>query len=101
MVMISSSGQTVRITMKDLRVMGRNTQGVKLVNLKEGDSLVAIQKIEDTGTDIGLQPIAEIPQDEQLTDGQLVEQPVDSLMDIEESEDEGLQELNVTDDEHS
>ena len=27
--------------------MGRNTQGVKLVNLREGDSLVAIQKIED------------------------------------------------------
>lgn len=48
MVMISSSGQTVRITMRDLRVMGRNTQGVKLVNLKDGDNLVAIQKIEDT-----------------------------------------------------
>lgn len=49
MVMISSSGQTVRITMKDLRVLGRNTQGVKLVNLREGDYLQAIQKIEDTG----------------------------------------------------
>ena len=39
MVMISSSGQTVRISMRDLRVMGRNTQGVKLVNLREGDNL--------------------------------------------------------------
>lgn len=51
MVMISSSGQTVRISMRDLRVMGRNTQGVKLVNLREGDFLVAIQKIEDAGND--------------------------------------------------
>ncbi|MBS4168386.1 DNA topoisomerase (ATP-hydrolyzing) subunit A [Parachlamydia sp. AcF125] len=46
MVMISAQGQTVRISMKDLRVMGRNTQGVKLANLKEGDYLVAIQKLE-------------------------------------------------------
>lgn len=42
---MSSTGQTVRIRMKDLRVLGRNTQGVKLVNLKEGDYLVAIQKV--------------------------------------------------------
>ena len=46
MVMISSSGQTVRISMRDLRVMGRNTQGVKLVNLKEGDNLVAFRKLK-------------------------------------------------------
>lgn len=47
MVMISASGQTVRISMRDLRVLGRNTQGVKLVNLKDNDVLVAIQKIEN------------------------------------------------------
>lgn len=46
MVMISSKGQTVRISMRDLRVMGRSTQGVKLANLKEGDTLIAIQKVE-------------------------------------------------------
>lgn len=46
MVMMSLQGQTVRISMKDLRVMGRNTQGVKLVNLRDNDYLVAIQKLE-------------------------------------------------------
>lgn len=45
MLMMSSTGQTVRIRMNDLRVMGRNTQGVKLANLKD-DYLVAIQKLE-------------------------------------------------------
>ena len=51
LLMMSSTGQTVRIRMKDLRVLGRNTQGVKLVNLKEGDYLVATQKVasEDEG----------------------------------------------------
>lgn len=46
MVMISATGQTVRISMRDIRVMGRNTQGVRLANLKESDYLVAIQKLE-------------------------------------------------------
>lgn len=51
MVMMSTQGQTVRISMRDLRVMGRNTQGVKLANLKDDDRLVAIQKLEGNGHD--------------------------------------------------
>lgn len=49
MLMMSASGQAVRISMKNLRVLSRNTQGVKLVNLKEGDTLVVIQKLEGAG----------------------------------------------------
>lgn len=45
-LMMSSTGQTIRISMRDVRVMGRNTQGVKLTNLREDDKLVAIQKLE-------------------------------------------------------
>ena len=37
--------------MKDLRVMGRSTQGVRLVNLTNDDKVVAIQKIEDISGD--------------------------------------------------
>lgn len=46
LLMMSASGQTVRINMSDLRVMGRATQGVKLVNLKEEDTLLAVEKLE-------------------------------------------------------
>jgi len=46
LVMMSEQGQTVRIGMNELRVMGRSTQGVKLVNLKEGDQLLVIEKLE-------------------------------------------------------
>lgn len=45
-IMMSQGGQTVRMNMGDIRVMGRSTQGVKVVNLKAGDNLVGIQKIE-------------------------------------------------------
>lgn len=44
-LLMSNTGQTVRISMDDVRVMGRSTQGVRLVNLHEGDSLVGIQKL--------------------------------------------------------
>jgi len=46
-VLMSRSGQTVRIPMTDVRVMGRSTQGVRLVQLKEKDEIVGIQKIEN------------------------------------------------------
>ena len=46
MVMMSATGQTVRISMEHLRVLGRSTQGVKLANLREEDKIVAIQKME-------------------------------------------------------
>ncbi|MCB1107979.1 MAG: DNA topoisomerase (ATP-hydrolyzing) subunit A [Chlamydiia bacterium] len=45
-VLMASSGHTLRLSMTDIRVMGRSTQGVKVVNLKNSDTLVAMQKIE-------------------------------------------------------
>ncbi len=45
-LMMSKSGQTLRTSMKDIRVMGRSTQGVKLVQMPADDNLVALQKIE-------------------------------------------------------
>ncbi len=48
-VLMSELGQTLRMSMKDVRVMGRTTQGVRLVNLQD-DKVVAVQKIEDLST---------------------------------------------------
>ena len=48
-VLMSEQGQTLRMSMKDVRVMGRTTQGVRLVNL-QNDKLVAVQKIEEIST---------------------------------------------------
>ncbi|MGH2638005.1 MAG: DNA gyrase subunit A, partial [Rhabdochlamydiaceae bacterium] len=45
-VLMSNLGQTLRMSMKDLRVMGRSTQGVRMVNLPAEDKVVANQKIE-------------------------------------------------------
>lgn len=45
-VLMASSGHTLRLGMKDIRVMGRSTQGVKIVNLRADDRLITMQKIE-------------------------------------------------------
>jgi len=45
-LLMSNVGQTVRISMRDVRVMGRSTQGVRLVQLPEGTLLTAVQKLE-------------------------------------------------------
>ncbi len=50
-VIMSNGGQTVRIPMKDVRVMGRSTQGVRLVNLKAEDAVVAVQKVGHVETE--------------------------------------------------
>lgn len=46
-ILMSEMGQAVRIPMKEVRVMGRSTQGVRLVNLKEeADIVLGAQKVE-------------------------------------------------------
>ena len=45
LMIINKSGIAIRMAVKDLRVMGRATQGVKLINLKNGDSIAAVAKV--------------------------------------------------------
>jgi len=45
-MMITDNGTLVRIAVADVSVMGRNTQGVRLIRLTKGEKLVEIEKIE-------------------------------------------------------
>ncbi len=44
-MMIADSGKVIRIPMDTVRVIGRNTQGVKLINLDKGEKVVAISML--------------------------------------------------------
>lgn len=44
LVIISTKGQVIRQHVRSIRVMGRNTQGVRLINLQEGDSIADIAR---------------------------------------------------------
>ena len=45
LMIINKSGIAIRMEVNSLRVMGRATQGVKLINLKDGDSIAAVAKV--------------------------------------------------------
>jgi DNA gyrase subunit A len=45
LMIINKSGITIRMEVSDLRVMGRATQGVKLINIKDNDSIAAVAKV--------------------------------------------------------
>ncbi len=46
LMIINRSGITIRLSVSDIRVTGRATQGVKLINLKRNDSIAAVSQIE-------------------------------------------------------
>ena len=45
LVIITTHGMVIRQSVKDLRVMGRNTQGVRVIRLKDNDSIADIAKV--------------------------------------------------------
>ena len=52
LMIINKSGIAIRMEVEDLRVMGRATQGVKVISLKDGDSIAAVAKVMKNDDDI-------------------------------------------------
>jgi len=104
LMIINKSGLTIRMAVEDLRVMGRATQGVKLINIKGSDSIAAVTKVmkddvaevvldEDGNVIEGevierVKPVLEILEDEGTTDDDDDDNIEEEEIDDEESEDE-------------
>src|SRR5210317_1065953 len=52
LMIINKSGITIRMEVSDLRVMGRATQGVKLINIKDSDSIAAVAKVRHEADEV-------------------------------------------------
>ena len=56
LMIITKSGLTIRVEMTDIRLSGRATQGVRLINIREGDSIAAVSPVakaeDETGTEV-------------------------------------------------
>lgn len=68
LMIITRNGLTIRMGIDTLRVMGRATQGVKLINLREGDEIAAVAKV-----------ISEDEQQEDSAEGSSVETMGDAV----------------------
>ena len=90
LMIINKSGLTIRMAIEDLRVMGRATQGVKLINLKGKDSIAAVTKVMKDD-------VAEVVVDE---DGNVIEtEAIERIKPVLEIlEDEGVEEDEEEDD---
>ena len=51
LMIITNKGQVIRTKISGISLLGRNTQGVRLINLKDGESVVAVEKIADSDED--------------------------------------------------
>ena len=71
LMIICKSGITIRLSVKSLRVMGRATQGVRLINIKDGDEIAAVCKID----------VDENDEESIIEDGVMVEEIVENLED--------------------
>ncbi len=59
LMIITQSGNVLRIPVSGLRVMGRATQGVRLINLKENDTIASVASVSVTEEDSGPDVISE------------------------------------------
>lgn len=83
LMIINKSGLTIRMAIEDLRVMGRATQGVRLINLKGKDSIAAVTKVMKDDAE-------EVVVDE---DGNVIESVIERVKpDLEVLEDDGTAE---------
>jgi DNA gyrase subunit A len=78
LMIINKSGLTIRMMVSDLRVMGRATQGVRLINIKGTDSIAAVTKVlrEDEAEDISDEFEGDV---EEAIEGDLEEGETDEL----------------------
>jgi DNA gyrase subunit A len=85
LMIINKSGIAIRLGVEDLRVMGRATQGVKLINIRENDSIAAVAKVvkeEETVLD----------SDDALLDTSLIQPIPDTESTVNPLENEGEEE---------
>jgi DNA gyrase subunit A len=69
LMLITKHGVVIRMPVKGIRVSGRNTQGVKLVNLDDGDRVCDVARVviedDEQGGDEGSEPVTLAPEEEE------------------------------------
>ncbi len=90
LVIINKSGITIRLHVADMRVMGRATQGVKLINLeKRNDEIASVCKVDREPEDE--EPAANVESEEnaaEIQDDNNSQNPTDEVSDVEKEKEQ-------------
>ncbi|MFA5815725.1 MAG: DNA gyrase subunit A [Bacteroidales bacterium] len=74
LMIINRSGITIRMEVVQLRIMGRATQGVRLINLKDNDTIASVAKVESDGTDENQDTGTDTDLDTELDENKIIDQ---------------------------
>ena len=78
LMIINKSGIAIRMAVQDLRVMGRATQGVKLINLKGNDSIAAVAKVMHDEDEVEDENAEAIENTDAMEDGTTLDNNLDN-----------------------
>ncbi len=53
-MLVTDQGKVIRTTVADIRITGRNTQGVSVFNVAKGESVVSVAKINESEEEVEL-----------------------------------------------
>ncbi len=84
LMIINKSGITIRMSIDNLRVMGRATQGVRLIKLGDHDEIAAVTKIEEVEVDEDTEKLLENAEEGQASTPDENEADIESASDDEE-----------------
>ena len=84
LIMLTQEGMSIRVNVGDIRVISRNTQGVRLINLKQNDKIVAVARMEEKEEDKEVAEGEEVASEEEA-----VEESEGEEATTEEATDEG------------
>ena len=97
LMIINKSGITIRMSVSELRIMGRATQGVRLINLRNNDEIAAVAKVEvSPDAEVVLDESAELDEDGNLIINSADDSPKDDSEmdsdDLDENSDDNTEE---------
>lgn len=75
LMIINKSGIVIRMSVSDLRVMGRNTQGVRLISLRNNDEIASVAKV--------------LPEDDEEVPDNIAEEQADAKDQVQDTDSEG------------
>jgi len=53
LMMVTNKGKIIRLRMKDIKVIGRNTQGVRLIEMEDDERVVSVARLAEKEEDEG------------------------------------------------
>jgi DNA gyrase subunit A len=100
LLIINESGILIRIRISDIRVMGRATQGVKLINLRNNDIIAAVAVVpEDEEEDVEYESVVDEDDDTPIDPNIADDEDDDEDEEILEDEEDEIEDENETNEE--